>query len=142
MTRLERLPDWQPRLRAYLMGVGEQALVAGQHDCALFGAGGVEAETGVDLAADWRGRYATFAGGKRILRRAGFADHIALIGEHLPEVAVQFARPGDIAIVPTENGDAVGIVQGSSVYVLTPTGRIGLVSIMRAARVFKVGGFA
>lgn len=136
---LTRLPDWQKRLRRYLAGVNGRPLVPGRHDCCLFGAGAVAAETGVDLAAPWRGRYTTFAGGYRILRRAGHADHVALIAAHLPEAPRLAARAGDIAVVPGEDGDAVGVVQGEAVYVLGRDGRIALVPMAPVLRLFRVG---
>jgi len=137
---LQRLPDWQPRLRSYLRGCTGRPLVPGQHDCCLFGAGAVDAQTGVDLAAGWRGRYSTFSGGYRILRKAGYADHVALIAAHLPEVAHNAARAGDIAIVPGEDGDAVGVVQGEAVYVLARDARLALVPMAPVFSVFRVGG--
>lgn len=136
---LTRLSDWRPRLRRYLSACAGRQLVPGQHDCCLFGAGAVEAQTGVDLAAPWRGRYTTFAGGYRILRKAGYADHIALIADHLPELPVAAARAGDIAIVPGEDGDAVGVVQGEAVYVLGRDARLALVPMAPVLRLFRVG---
>ncbi len=136
---LQRLPDWRPRLRRYLKTCVGKPLVAGQHDCCLFGAGAIEAQTGVDLAADWRGRYTTFAAGYRILRKAGYADHIALIAAHLPEIQPLAARAGDIAIVPGEDGDAVGVIQGEAVYVLAPNSQLALVPMAPVLRLFRVG---
>lgn len=139
LTRhLTRRPDWQPRLHAWLRGQGSQPIQPGIWDCCMFGAGAIEAMTGTDLAADWRGRYSTFAGGRRLLRRAGYADHIALIAAHLTEDHVSTAMPGDIAIVPTEDGDAVGVFQGSAVYVLTPSGKPGFVPVLPTLRLFRV----
>lgn len=138
MGPLKRLSDWQPRLHAWLRRVHGQPIRPGHHDCCLFGAGAIEAQTGVDLAADWRGRYSTFAGGRRILRKAGFADHVDLIAKTLPEAHVSRALDGDIAIVPGEDGDAVAVVQGCGVYVLTPSGQLGLMPMHPVQRLFKV----
>lgn len=135
---LTRLPDWQPRLRAFLRDATTRALEPGKHDCCLFGAGAIEAMTGADLALGWRGHYTTFAGGQRMLRRAGYVDHVDLIAQHLPEGHVSEALPGDIAIVPTEEGDAVGVVQGAAVYVLTATGGLGFAPMDAVTRLFKV----
>lgn len=137
-TGLKRLPDWQPRLHAWLRGINGRAIRPGQHDCCLFGAGAIEAQTGVDIAAPWRGRYTTFAGGRRILRKAGYADHIDLIAQTLPEAHVSAALPGDIAILPTEDGDAVGVVQGAAVYVLTLSGRLGFAPMTPVTHLFTV----
>ncbi len=134
-----RLTDWQTRLHRYLCAARHSPMRPGIHDCCLFGAGAVQAQTGIDLAAAYRGRYSTFAGGRRVLRRDGYADHIALIAAHLPEAHVSAALPGDIAIVPTEEGPAVGVVQGAAVYVLSANGGLGIVPMAPVQRLFKVG---
>lgn len=139
MGPLTRLPDWQPRLVAWLRAANGRPIEPGRHDCCLFGAGAVLAQTGTDFAAPWRGRYTTMAGGRRVLRKAGFADHVALIAAHLPEVAPAFAREGDLAVLETPDGPAVGVNQGSVLYVLTETGRLGFAPIAPGLRMFKVG---
>lgn len=139
MTPLIRLDDWQSRLRRWLPGVAFRAIRPGEHDCCLFGAGAIEAQTGIDLAAPYRGRYTTFAGGRRILRRDGYADHVALIAAHLPKAHPSEARVGDIVIVPTEDGPAVGVVQGAAAYVLAASGGLGLVPLLPVQHLFKVG---
>lgn len=136
-TPLYRLPDWRVRLVAYLAEAARRPFAEGAHDCALFFAGGVAAMTGVDHAEAYRGRYRTTRGGLRILRRHGFADHIALAAHHLPEQPVAFAREGDGAAVPTPEGPALGIVQGEGVYVLSPE-RLALVHLTTATMSFKV----
>ena len=140
MTRdrdLTRLPDWHHRLVTYLAGAARTPFAPGAHDCALFTAGAIHAMTGTDLAAEFRGHYRTLAGGRRVLRRAGYADHVALAAALLPEIAVSWARPGDIAAVPSADGPALGVVQGGSVYVIGPAG-IGLVPLRDATRAFRV----
>lgn len=132
-----RHPDWQARLVAYLHEARLRPFAFGQHDCSLFAADCVAAMTGADMAAEWRGRYATMRGGLRLLRRAGFDDHIALAAHHFPEISKMLAQPGDLAVVPTEDGPALGVVQGEAIYVLGPTG-LGLVSILSAQRAFRV----
>ena len=94
-----RLPDWQERLTGYLCRCARTPYQIGDHDCALFAAGAVEAVTGIDPAADWRGQYATKTCGLRMLRLAGHADHIAATAAVLPEIDPVFAAAGDIACV-------------------------------------------
>lgn len=139
MAGLARLPDWQPRLHRWLLTVPGRRVQPGQHDCCLFMAGAIAAQTGIDLAAPWRGRYTTMSGGRRILRKAGYEDHVALVAAHLAEGHVSAARPGDIAIVPTEDGPAGGVVQGGAVYVLGQTGRLVLVPMAPVMRLFMLG---
>ena len=139
MGPLTRLPDWQPRLHAWLRAINGRPIEPGRHDCCLFGAGAIEAQTGVDIAAPWRGRYTTMAGGRRVLRKSGHADHVALIVALLPEIHASAAREGDIALVETAGEAAVGLNQGTAIYVLTETGRLSFAELTPATRVFKVG---
>jgi len=49
-----------------------------------------------------------------------------------------YARTGDGAVVATEDGPALGLVQGEMIYVLGPRG-LSLVPRSRATRAFRVG---
>lgn len=131
-----RLPDWKARLTAYLTQAAPRPYCLGQHDCALFAAGGVQAVTGLDPAAAWRGTYATKAAGLTALRRAGHADHIAATAAALPEIHPALAAPGDIAVVTDGGAGALGIVQGEMVYVLREDG-LGLVPRSAMTRAFR-----
>lgn len=137
MIALQRYPDWRARLTCYLIDAAPLPFEDGVHDCALFLAGGILAMTGTDYAAPYRGRYTTLRGGMRILRKDGFRDHVALVEATLPRRAVAFAREGDGACVQTEDGPALGIVQGAQIYVLSPRG-LGLVPLTAASSAFEV----
>lgn len=133
-----RRPDWRHRLVAYTAEVTRASFHPGRHDCALFAAGAVEALTGADYAAPYRGRYTTERGGIRILRRDGYRDHIALAAAHLRKRAEgERARAGDLAVIPSDAGPALGVVQGAAIYVLSPAG-LALVPIGAAVMIFEV----
>lgn len=133
----QRHPDWQARLVAYLHAARLQPFAYGRHDCCLFAADAVAAMTGIDIAAPWRGRYTTLRGGIRVLRRSGYRDHVALAAAWFPEVPAFSAQPGDLAVIATEAGPALGVVQGEAVYVLGPQG-LGLVSLLSVTRAFRI----
>ena len=135
-----RLPDWKSRLTLYVSDAARRPFCEGSHDCALFLAGGVEAQTGFDPAARWRGCYTTTRSGLRLLRKTGFPDHIALAASLLPEIAPAFAQAGDGAMVSDPqmpDVPALGIVQGEMIYVLRPDG-LGLLPLTSALRAFRV----
>ncbi|CUH67963.1 hypothetical protein TG4357_03310 [Thalassovita gelatinovora] len=132
-----RYPDWNSRLIKYLSTAVETPFQPGIHDCALFFAGAVEAQTGKDHAAPYRGRYTTLRGGLRVLRKDGFGDHIALAAHHLPEIPPSFAQPGDGAVIDTPDGPALGVVQGERIYVLG-IDRLHLMPRLNATRAFGV----
>lgn len=134
---IRRRTDWRGRLRAYASAAARRPFVFGQHDCALFAAGAVEAMTGHDPASAWRGRYTTQAGGLRVIRRDGHADHIAAAAAIFAEVAPAFAQVGDLAVVPGDGGPVLGVVQGSWIWVLRPDG-LGVAPLTDAVRAFEV----
>lgn len=134
---IRRLNSWHINLMQYLGQAARRPFAPGVHDCALFAAGAVEAMTGVDIAAEFRGRYHTVKGGQRRLRRAGYADQVAMAAAHFEEIPVAFASPGDIAVLQTPEGLALGIVQGAAVYAVASNG-LGAHDLLKAIRAFKV----
>ena len=137
MTKLTRHPKWRASLCAYLASVSRSRYRPGEHDCALFAAGAVQAMTGEDLAEEFRGQYQTLEAGYALLRERGFGGPIDLAAALFEEVEPLFAQVGDLAVVDGDDGDALGIVQGPSVYVLRldGPGRVELTDIKRAFRV-------
>jgi hypothetical protein len=132
-----RRPDWKLQLIQFMGDAARTPFQPGVHDCALFAAGAIFAMADVDFAADFRGKYSTINGGLKLLQKAGFADHIALAAHLFEDIAPAFAAPGDLAVVPQTSGDALGVVQGAFIYVLTPD-RLGLVPLLAASRAFRV----
>lgn len=133
---MTRRADWQRRLREYLAERARTPFAWGRHDCALFTAGAVAAMTGTDPARGMRG-YRTAAGGAKKLRAAGHADHVAAARALLPPA--DRPRPGDVAVVALADGErALGIVQGTHVYVAAPVGW-ALVPLEHAIEFLKVG---
>ena len=121
----QRRRDWRARLTDYLSRVARQRFRPGRHDCALFAAGAVEAMTGADPAAMWRGQYDTIEAGRAALAAEGWADHIAVAAALFPAVAPALAGVGDLAVMPADYGErALGIVQGPGVYCLRPSGLV------------------
>ena len=91
-----RRHDWPERLIAVIEASAARAFAPGVHDCGTFAADCIEAVTGQDVAADWRGAYDDQAAG---LALAGVRSVVALpekVG--LTPVPTALARRGDIAI--------------------------------------------
>ena len=133
-----RKATWRQELMQYLGAVARTPLAFGTHDCALFAAGAVQAMTGQDFAAPYRGRYTTMAGGLQLLQRDGHADHVALARSVLPVVPAALAQPGDLAIIAMEPVAALGVVQGAGIYVLDITGSLGLLPLTDATEALRV----
>lgn len=132
-----RLYDWEARLSAYISKVASTPFEYGVHDCALFAAGGVEALTGENPAAKFVGKYHGRASGRALTRGAGFADHVAFAESLFPRVGLASAMPGDLAVIDTRSGPALGIVQGAIIFVLRSEG-IGIVPAASATQFLAV----
>lgn len=96
---MRRRPDWKLRLMRWLDEQRRAGFAYGLNDCAMFASGAIEAMTGEDPAASWRGTY-----GSRDEAEAVLADHgglaalvTALIGPPRPEAAA--ARQGDVGLI-------------------------------------------
>ncbi|MEL7090261.1 MAG: hypothetical protein AAFN94_00865 [Pseudomonadota bacterium] len=131
----ERRRDWRAQLIAYLTEVQGQPFTWGTLDCALFACGAVRAQTGVDMAKGWRG-YRTAKGSLRKLRAAGFANVEEAAAAVLPRAAR--LRPGDIAVIDTDEGPALGVVQGRFVYAMTYENGLQAVPMAADQRGFTV----
>ena len=129
-----KVENWRQNLIDFLNSVASTDLQFGTHDCALFAAGGVDAQTGTNFVGEWLGQYGSATEGLLQLNRLGFADHVEIVAANLAEVPVAFGQEGDIASV----GDALGIVQGAGIYVLRQPSGIGLVPLTDATRMFRV----
>lgn len=118
---LARQKHWATRAYdSFLRSRAKTPFAWGAHDCALFAADGIQAITGVDIAADFRGKYTTEAGAlvaiKAICGGATVADAAAYCaGKHgLKEWTNKkgapqplFARRGDLVVFEAPTGQLV-----------------------------------
>ena len=130
---LTRYPDWRARLAGYVAASRRRPFAFGAFDCALFAAGAVEAQTGVDLRRELAGRYTTEVGAARVLRRNGFADPAEVAAKFLPEIAIAQARQGDVAAIRTQAGVALAVVGGP--HLLAARAGSGLIALPLTAAV-------
>jgi hypothetical protein len=126
---MKKVEGWHYNLRRYIETSAATPFKTGTHDCALFWAGGVEAMTGIDPAADYRGKYTTFRDGKQLIG-GDLGDYAKRFFEEVPPA---MAQVGDLAMVK----GACGIVQGEHIYMLG-RGGIMTVPLTRATRAFRV----
>jgi hypothetical protein len=95
--------------------------VWGRHDCCLFAADAVQSFTGIDYAADLRGRYKSAGGAAKLIKEYG--SMAAMIESLLgPPCAVAFAGRGDVVLFDGESGSTLGICMGQQSYFTAETG--------------------
>lgn len=123
---LSRRVDWVRALDRFVAANRYRPFAWGVWDCGLMAADAIQAMTGVDLAAAWRGRYRSYRELLRLLRAVGLSGFDALVSEScrlrgLRNVPIDYARRGDLALMRDgHNHLSAGIVslRGSDVIVL------------------------
>lgn len=103
MHRLERLPDWWPRLRATVADWEGRPFEWGETDCVCFAGACLEAVTGHDALAEIRGTYATRLQARARLRWWRHPDVASAAGGVLaglgaPVIPPRFAMVGDLGV--------------------------------------------
>lgn len=132
-----RLPDWEERLGLFIAENRDRAFAWGAFDCILMACAAVEAMTGVDPAAEYRGRYDDAKGAALALRELGKGTLVKTIDAVFPARPLGKAQRGDIVMFRGSAGicmGAFGLFVGEEALadaVTTPQ-REGLVSIPRA----------
>lgn len=136
--RKPRLPDWPERLAALVEARRHAPFEWGRHDCALFAADGIEAVTGEQPFADWRGRYASE---DEADRETGGSVEVTVAAELARwgacEIEPQTAQRGDVVMVRAGNAEAVGVVLGEVVAV-PGVERLAFVPLRKAYRAWAV----
>lgn len=111
---MQRLIDWPTRLTDFVEARRARAFSWGESDCCLFVCDGIEAFTGADPGARWRGLYSSEKGARRILRDNGGVLGVATLAFG-PAVPAPLAGRGDVVLVDTPYGDALALCVGTAI---------------------------
>jgi len=120
-------------LSAYIDAKEREPFAWGTNDCLMVVAGAVQAVTGVDHAADFRGRYSSFAAGKRLVGKS----LLLFVAERFPMTHPSMAHDGDIAAIRQGRDWAFGIFIGPHIYAQAENG-MGILPRSAAKMAFKV----
>jgi hypothetical protein len=142
---LTRKPDWQSCLSSYVLECAAKPFRYGELDCGLFVAGAIEAMTGVDVAGDLRGVYATRKEAFGTIRRLAGRASMEAIAECIAarcgaqEVPVAFAQRGDAVQLGRGRAATLGIVAMHGTEILAPA-KDGLVrmEMSKAVRAWHI----
>lgn len=106
-----RVDQWPEILAAEIERARNRPFQWGTHDCALMAADIVLAMTGVDYAAEFRGRYRSALGAARLLKRGGglWAVLDRQLGASVPAA---MAQRGDVVLARFAAGDTAGVCVG------------------------------
>lgn len=126
---LTRRSDWEPRLNALIADRRTWVHEYGNHDCALWPAAAVEAITGEDFGAPFRGKYSDETGARAALREFGAGTLVKTFDSHLKRIDKAMAQRGDLAL---HEGHVGVVLVGEALFVGQEGGREGFVRIPRA----------
>jgi hypothetical protein len=128
---MTRLPNWQSALSDFERLHREDRFVYGSWDCCTFVCDVILCMTGVDPAADFRGRYGTRAEALERIRNATGTISVRKIAEHvtarlgMPRAESGMLQRGDLALIRRGKRDySLGIIalSGLDVMVVSPIG--------------------
>jgi hypothetical protein len=98
----------------------------GSNDCALFSADAIHANTGTDIAADFRGKYTTelgalraiqeVAGGTTIVDAVAYCANKHAMTEHIHPL---MAKRGDLVIVANAGALICGVVHLNGIHIVS-----------------------
>lgn len=144
---LTRIEHWATRpYHEFLLARAKMPFAWGQNDCALFAADGVLAITGVDIAAEFRGKYSdersAFAAIKQVAGGSTVADAAAWCAEKHGLAELKFplmAQRGDLVVFQNGANLIAGLVHlnGRHMVSVAESGavRFSITEVKRAWRV-------
>jgi hypothetical protein len=128
---LQRYPYWPSALDKFLADNYETKFEYGKFDCCLFVCSAIEAMTGTDIAAPFRGRYRSRREALRAVWEYAGKGTVRAVAERvtldhgMPRVEILLAQRGDVALIGRPKRDcSLGIIAltGRDVIVLTAKG--------------------
>ena len=101
---------WQERLQALIQSRMHTPFAWGSHDCCMWAADAVQAQTGIDPASQWRGAYNAASGAvQQLAELGGLAAVGALAG---PSILPLQASVGDVGLVHDGERDILAVCAG------------------------------
>ena len=142
--RLRRRPDWPTALQLFCTANSRRRFAWGEWDCCLFVADAIEAMTGVDIAAPFRGKYRTYREALKLIRMLCgdwplecVAAKIA--AEHgMAEIPVAQAQRGDMVLVNNGRRPVMGIVALNGRELIVVSDRLTRAPMSAARRAWRV----
>ncbi|HTF64539.1 MAG TPA: hypothetical protein VK638_17795 [Edaphobacter sp.] len=123
---MTRRPDWQERLSRFLGVYARRPFRYGEWDCCLFVCDAVLEMTGTDLAADFRGAYASRETAYAAICKATGKRSVRAVAElvtrraGMPQVPILYARRGDVVLIQRKTDCSLGLLSltGKEIIVL------------------------
>ena len=105
---MNRLPDWEAKLSEFIIANRDRPFAWGSWDCILMACAAVEAMTGEDPAAEYRGRYDDATGAAQALRDLGEGTLLRTVDSVFERRPAGMARRGDLVWFEQSVGLCIG----------------------------------
>lgn len=132
-----RVDGWETRLMEAVQRHDSMPLEYGTSDCIIHIADCIEAVTGEDPMASYRGAYASEEEAGELLVSLGASDVEELLESLYEEVPPALARRGDVGVVKIKGVAACVVVMGPLIIGKSSLGSIKM-STSRLTRAFKI----
>lgn len=135
---MTRYPDWRERLHQLIESRHEAAFSWATNNGGFWAADCINAMTGVDVAADYRGSFVDELAVKAFLLAQGGLEAFVtgVLGEPLPGVLC--VGDGDIVMAETTAGLCLGVCEGAHGIFVSDIG-LTRIRLRRCTRAWKVG---
>lgn len=144
---MTRKQDWQKHLHEFVDSRRKAPFVWGANDCALFVCDGIKAMTDVDIAVDFRDKYATQLGALKTIKEVTGGENVEDVANFVTVKfgmadarSPLFAQRGDAVLFDGAEGPALGLVYLDGVHAVF-VGEAGLrqVALSKCRRAWVVG---
>ena len=124
---LKKHEHWQTRaFHNFLLENADKPFAWGTHDCALFAANAILANTGVDIADDFRGKYITQLGAFKTIKQvtggttvADAAAYCAAKHGLVEHTYPLMAKRGDLVVVENGGNLIAGVIHLNGVHAIS-----------------------
>lgn len=99
--------NWTQALAETIEAAKKRSFSWGKFDCCLFAAECVKAQTGVDPMPEFRGRYTTEVGAKRLLTKFGGIEKI--MDSKFQRGCISSISRGDLVLIENQQGVMLGV---------------------------------
>lgn len=137
---MPRKSNWPAALTLFLNEKQQQPFDWKENNCSFFASDWVAILTGIDPAANYRASVDSALSAARVLAEAGGIESITeqeCAANNWPEVSPRLAQRGDVCLVDSEAGPALGVVAGSSAAFAGPRG-VEFVPVSACRRAWRI----
>jgi hypothetical protein len=139
MSKLKRFDDWPERLDKFFRANARTPFSWGVFDCCLFAADAIQAMTGTDLAAAYRGKYSSEEEAMALAGSIQGVCESVTTEFNLVEVRPSFSQRGDLVVFQQAQNQLVGLIALNSLIIYPSATGLSFSPRSAQLRAWRVG---